>query len=100
MEYKDPRKPTLDEIAREVNGKDLKTGKQLATFAKLTDDGSTSTGQLDLRRQLSGRKATSAKRRDGVQDPAKNDPTGMGFYPELVVELAAQSARALQSRVG
>jgi formate dehydrogenase major subunit len=22
------------------------------------------------------------KRRNGVQDPERNDPTGMGFYPE------------------
>ena len=28
------------------------------------------------------RTATSTKRRNGVQDPAKNDPTGMGYYPK------------------
>jgi formate dehydrogenase major subunit len=81
MEYRDPRKPTLDEIAQEVNGKDLKTGKRLATFAKLTDDGSTSSGNWIYTGSYP-EKGNAAKRRNGVQDPAKNDPTGMGFFPE------------------
>ena len=81
MDYKDPLKPTLDEIAQEVNGKDLKTGKRLATFAKLTDERYDHVGQLDLRRQLRAERELQ-QRREGVQDPAKNDPTGMGFYPE------------------
>ncbi len=80
MAYKDPTKPTLDELAREVNGKDLKTGKQLATFAALKDDGSTSTGNWIYAGSY-GPKGNFSRRRDGVQDPAKNDPTGMGFYP-------------------
>src|SRR5438874_8048197 len=37
--YKDPLKPELDEIAREINGKDLTTGKQMTSFALLKDDG-------------------------------------------------------------
>jgi formate dehydrogenase major subunit len=81
MEYKDPRKPTLDEIAQEVNGKDLKTGKRLATFAKLTDDGNTSAGNWIYTGSYP-EKGNAAKRRNGVQDSAKNDPTGMGFFPE------------------
>ncbi len=81
MDYKDPIHPTMDEIAREVNGKDLKTGKRLATFAKLTDDGSTSSGNWIYVGSYP-EKGNMAKRRKGVQDPAKNDPTGMGFYPE------------------
>ena len=81
MDYKDPRKPTLDEIAQEVNGKDLKTGKRLATFAKLTDDGTTTSGNWIYVGSY-GPKGNFARRRNGVQDPAKNDPTGMGFYPD------------------
>src|SRR5881397_4193507 len=42
--YKDATKPELDEIAKEINGKDLTTGKQLASFALLKDDGTTTTG--------------------------------------------------------
>jgi formate dehydrogenase major subunit len=80
MDYKDPRKPTLDEIAQEVNGKDLATGERLATFATLKDDGTTSSGNWIYAGSY-GPKGNFAKRRDGVQDPAKNDPTGMGFYP-------------------
>jgi formate dehydrogenase major subunit len=81
MAYKDPRKPTLDEIAQEVNGKDLKTGKRLATFAKLKDDGTTTSGNWIYVGSYPT-KGNATKRRNGVQDPKKNDPTGMGFYPE------------------
>ena len=81
MNYKDPIRPTLDEIAREVNGQDLKTGKQMVTFAKLTDDGSTSSGNWIYVGSYTP-KGNMAKRRNGVQDPKKNDPTGMGFYPQ------------------
>jgi formate dehydrogenase major subunit len=81
FDYGDPTKPTLDEIAREVNGKDLKTGKQLETFADLLDDGTTSTGNWIYTGSYP-ESGNMAKRRNGVQDPKKNDPTGMGFYPE------------------
>jgi formate dehydrogenase major subunit len=80
MDYKDPAKPALDEIAQEVNGKDLKTGKRLATFAKLADDGSTSSGNWIYCGSYP-EKGNLTKRREGVQDPKKNDPTGLGFYP-------------------
>ncbi len=36
--------PDIDLVAREINGYDLKTGKLLATFGDLKDDGSTSSG--------------------------------------------------------
>ncbi|HEU5158747.1 MAG TPA: formate dehydrogenase-N subunit alpha [Streptosporangiaceae bacterium] len=78
--YRDPRKPTLDEIAQEINGRDLKTGKRLATFADLADDGTTTAGDWIYTGHYP-EAGNLTKRRDGVQDPAKNDPTGMGFYP-------------------
>ena len=81
MPYKDVRKPDFDEIAREVNGKDLKTGKQMVTFAKLQDDGSTASGNWIYVGSYTD-KGNMAKRRNGVQDPKTNDPTGMGFYPQ------------------
>jgi hypothetical protein len=40
----DPRRPELDEIAQEINGKDLTTGKRLESFALLKDDGTTTAG--------------------------------------------------------
>jgi len=79
MPYKDPRKPDLDEIAQEVNGKSLKTGKRLETFADLADDGTTTAGNWIYTGHYP-ESGNLTKRRDGVQDPEKNDPTGMGFY--------------------
>src|SRR5881296_1989364 len=44
MNYKDPSKPELDELAQEVNGSDLTTGKQMASFALLRDYCKATTG--------------------------------------------------------
>src|SRR5438046_6635748 len=44
FKYRNPMKPELDEIAQEVNGFDLTTGKRMATFAALKDDGTTTAG--------------------------------------------------------
>ena len=41
LDYKDPKKPELEEIAKEINGKNLTTGGQMASFALLKDDGTT-----------------------------------------------------------
>jgi formate dehydrogenase major subunit len=90
LNYKDPLKPELDEIAQEINGKDLTTGKRLATFANLKDDGTTTAGDwiytghypdASAPAALGRSSANLARRRDGVQNAAKNDPTGLGFYP-------------------
>jgi formate dehydrogenase major subunit len=78
--YKDPKKPELDEIAKEINGKDLSTGRQLATFANLKSDGTTTAGDWIYTGSYT-EDGNLSKRRDGVQDIAKNDPTGMGFFP-------------------
>ncbi len=80
MPYKDPRRPELDEIAQEINGRDLVTGQRLATFAALKDDGTTTSGDWIYCGHYP-ESGNLAKRRNGVQDPAGNDPTGMGFYP-------------------
>jgi formate dehydrogenase major subunit len=80
MPYKDPRRPELDEIAKEINGKDLTTGQRLASFALLKDDGTTTAGDWIYTGHYP-EAGNLTKRRDGVQDPGKNDPTGMGFYP-------------------
>src|SRR6266508_1864306 len=77
LPYKDPLKPELDEIAQEINGKDLTTGKRLETFAKLEDDGTTTAGDWIYTGHYP-ETGNLTKRRDGVQDPATNDPTGMG----------------------
>ncbi|HZC67472.1 MAG TPA: molybdopterin-dependent oxidoreductase, partial [Nitrospirales bacterium] len=80
LDYKDPLKPELDEIAREINGKDLSTGKQMTSFANLKDDGTTTAGDWIYTGSYPDT-GNLMKRRDGIQDPKTNDPTGMGFYP-------------------
>src|SRR5205085_2239321 len=79
-QYADPTKPTLDEIAKEINGKDLSTGKQMATFAALKADGTTTAGDWIYTGSYLD-SGNLMKRRNGIQDAATNDPTGMGFYP-------------------
>ena len=78
--YKDPNKPELDEIAKEINGKDLATGKQMTTFANLKDDGTTTTGDWIYTGSYPDT-GNLMKRRQGVQDIKTNDPTGIGFFP-------------------
>ena len=81
LPYRDPAKPELDEIAREVNGQDLKSGQRLETFRDLLNDGTTTAGNW-IYTGFYPESGNLAKRRNGVQDPEGNDPTGMGFYPE------------------
>src|SRR6266702_576404 len=78
--YADPKKPTLDELAQEVNGFDLSTGKRMATFANLKDDGTTTAGDWIYTGSYPD-SGNLMKRRLGVQDVKTNDPTGMGFFP-------------------
>ncbi|MDB5063928.1 MAG: formate dehydrogenase, alpha subunit [Chloroflexi bacterium] len=80
MDYADPHRPTLDEIAREVNGRDLATGKRLASFALLRDDGTTTAGNW-IYTGFYPESGNLARRRQGIDDPARNDPTGLGHYP-------------------
>ncbi len=79
--YREPAKPEFDEIAREVNGRDLKSGQQMKSFKDLVDDGSTTSGNWIYVGSYT-EDGNQMKRRKGVQDPKANDPTGMGFYPE------------------
>jgi formate dehydrogenase major subunit len=80
LDYADPLKPSFDELAREINGKDLTTGKQMASFALLKADGTTSAGNWIYTSSYT-ESGNNMKRRKGIEDPAANDPTGMGFYP-------------------
>ncbi len=80
LDYKDPQKPELDEIAKEINGKDLTTGKQMASFSLLRDDGTTTAGDWIYTSSYT-EDGNNMKRRKGIQDVKANDPTGMGFFP-------------------
>jgi formate dehydrogenase major subunit len=78
--YANPIRPTLDEIAQEINGFDLKTKTRLGSFANLKDDGSTTSGDWIYTGHYPA-SGNLTKRRKGVQDVTANDPTGMGFFP-------------------
>jgi formate dehydrogenase major subunit len=74
-DYSDPGNPSLDEIAQEINGFDLTTGKRVESFAALKDDGTTSagnwlySGSYPPAGNLMARRGTS-------------DPTGLGYFHE------------------
>jgi formate dehydrogenase major subunit len=86
--YSTPASPHADEVAKEFNGKAIadvtdpkdptkvlaKAGEQLATFAHLRDDGSTSCGNWLYCGGWSQAGNLMARR-----DTA--DPSGLGFYP-------------------
>jgi formate dehydrogenase major subunit len=66
--------PGLEELAKEINGVDLLTGKQLSTFGDLRDDGTTSAGDWIYTGQWT--EAGNQMARHGTEDP-----TGLGFFP-------------------
>jgi len=43
-DFVEPRLPTLEELAKEINGYDLSTGKLLSSFGQLKEDGTTTSG--------------------------------------------------------
>ena len=71
--YADPGDPSMEELAQEVNGKDLTTGEQLSSFADLRDDGTTSSG--DWIYCGSWTEEGNQMDRRGTEDP-----TGLGFF--------------------
>ncbi len=66
--------PDPDAIAKEINGYDLTTGKLLVNFTKLTDDGTTSSGNWLYSGSYTEDGNMMARR-------GKEDPTGIGLYP-------------------
>ena len=71
--YSNPNNPPLEEVSQEINGRDLTTGTQLATFNDAKDDGSTAignwlyTGSWTEEGNMMDRRGT-------------DDPTGLGFF--------------------
>jgi formate dehydrogenase major subunit len=72
-DYTDPGNPALEEIAKEVNGVDLTTGRRLASFALLKDDGTTTTGNWIYTGSFPEEGNMMARR-------GTDDPTGMGYF--------------------
>ncbi len=74
-DYAKPHSPQLSEVAREVNGVDLTTGKQLNGFGELKDDGSTACGNWIYSGSWTEAGNQMARR-------GQVDPTGLGLYPQ------------------
>jgi formate dehydrogenase major subunit len=72
-DYGDP--PDASKVAKEINGYDLGTGKLLASFGTLKDDGATSSGNWLYCGSFTETGNLMARR-------SLNDPTGTGMYPE------------------
>lgn len=103
-DYANPTCPSLDEVAREVNGRALvdlkdaagnvtvKAGQQLATFGALAADGSTASGNWVYCGSYT-EAGNLAKRRDTA------DPTGLGMFPQWAWNWPA-NRRVLYNRAG
>jgi formate dehydrogenase major subunit len=65
----------VHKVAKEINGYDLTTGKLVANFTKLKDDGTTSCGNWLYSGSYTEDGNMAARRK-------KVDPTGLGLYPE------------------
>jgi formate dehydrogenase-N alpha subunit len=72
-DYSEPGNPSLDEIAQEINGFDLTTGKRVESFAALKDDGTTSAGNW----VYSGSYPPAGNL---MQRRGTSDPTGLGYF--------------------
>jgi formate dehydrogenase major subunit len=73
MDYVDPTNPTAEELAKEINGRDVATGQQLATFADLKDDGTTTSGDWIYCGSFPEEGNLLARR-------GTDDPTGLGYF--------------------
>jgi formate dehydrogenase major subunit len=71
--YKNAAAPSLEEVAREINGSDLTTGRQLSGFAELKADGTTASGNW-----LYCGSFTEAGNLMARRDP--KDPSGLGRH--------------------
>jgi formate dehydrogenase major subunit len=65
----------IHKVAKEINGYDLTTGKLLANFVALKDDGTTSCGNWLYSGSYTEAGNMAARRK-------KTDPTGLGLFPE------------------
>ena len=72
-DYLNPRLPTTVELAEEINGRDLSSGRLLSSFGQLADDGSTASGNWIY---------TGSYTEEGNQMARRGtaDPTGLGMH--------------------
>jgi len=72
--YANPSSPSLEEVAKEINGREMATGRQVSSFGELTDDGSTLCGNWLYSGCFTEAGNMMARR-------GQEDPTGLGFFP-------------------
>jgi formate dehydrogenase major subunit len=89
-DYLNPREPTLPELAQEINGRDLGTGRLLSSFGELRDDGTTASGNWLY---------SGSYTEDGNQMARKGtaDPTGLGMHHDWAFSWPA-NRRVLYNR--
>lgn len=74
-DYETNKKFDIHAVAKEINGYDLATGKLVANFTKLKDDGTTSCGNWLFSGSYTEEGNMAARRK-------KDDPTGLGLFPQ------------------
>jgi len=74
-DYETKGKFDIHTVAKEINGYDLSTGKLVANFTKLKDDGTTSCGNWLYSGSYTEDGNMTARRK-------KDDPTGLGLFPQ------------------
>ncbi len=88
--YLNPREPILEELAQEINGYDLASGRLLSSFGELQDDGSTSAGNWIYTGSFT--EAGNQMQRRGT-----SDPTGLGMHHDWAFSWPA-NRRVLYNR--
>jgi formate dehydrogenase major subunit len=73
-DYGNPLSPDLEEVAKELNGQVVATGRQLSSFSELKDDGSTRCGNWLYSGSYTEAGNMMARR-------GQEDPTGLGLFP-------------------
>lgn len=91
-DYANPISPSLEEVAREINGRDVATNKQLNGFGELKDDGSTVCGNWIYSGSWTEAGNLMARR-------GQEDPTGLGLFPNWSWSWPA-NRRILYNRAG
>ena len=89
-DYLDPREPTTVELAEEINGRDLSSGRLLASFGELADDGTTAAGNWIYTGSFT--EAGNQMARRGTADP-----TGLGMHHDWAFSWPA-NRRVLYNR--
>jgi formate dehydrogenase major subunit len=73
-DYGNPASPSLAEVAREINGREIASRRQVSGFSELKTDGSTLCGNWLYSGSFTEAGNLMARR-------GQDDPTGLGLYP-------------------